>query len=79
MNPQLAPAGQHIVLLYTFVDRERIALLLAEDSAARTLASRVIAAAEGSLPGLQRGVISMTTSTSVMRGVYTRATASALG
>jgi prolycopene isomerase len=79
MNPQLAPAGHHIVLLYMFVGRERIKALLADDSQAQRLAHRLICTAERGLPGLQQGVVSMTTSTSAMRGIYTPMSAGALG
>jgi len=34
MNPQLAPAGHHIVLLYTFVGTERMKALLADETLA---------------------------------------------
>jgi len=79
MNPQLAPAGHHIVLLYTFVTRERIETLLADDSQARRLAHRLVRRAEQGLPGLQQGVVTMVTSTSAMRGIYTPMTGGALG
>ena len=79
MNPQLAPAGHHIVLLYTFVGTERMKALLADETLASEFARRLVSTAEQGLPGLRRAVVSMTTSTSAMRGIYSPTTVGALG
>jgi phytoene dehydrogenase-like protein len=79
VNPQLAPAGHHIVVLYTFLVRERIEMLLANESQARALAHRLVRTAERGLSGLERGAVAMITSTSAMRGIYTPMTGGALG
>ena len=73
MNDTLAPAGHDIALLYTFVGREQIRELLADDAAATTFAQRLVAAADRGLPGLAERVVSLVPSTTAVPSIYTRA------
>jgi len=79
VNPELAPADTDLVLLYTFVDRARIASLLSDRSAAMAFAERLVNAADNGIPGLADRAVSIAPSTEVIPNTYAPQTAGALG
>lgn len=79
MNPGLAPAGQDIALLYTFLPRATLDGLLADPEQAEAFARRLVGVADRALPGLSERITSITTSATAMRDIYTPNTGGALG
>lgn len=79
MNPGLAPDGHDLVILYSFIDNERIGLLLGDAAAARAYAQGLLQQADRHLPGLAERVVMLETSATLSAGLYTARTAGAIG
>ena len=78
-NPQLAPPGHEILILYTFIPNNAIDALLDDESRALAYARRLVKQAERAIPGLTDRVVLMETSASLTPALYTTNTKGALG